>query len=140
MNEGTGVLLDTHSWLWLATGDERIPVPVRRILDRAESNGHLYIAAISLLEVANLYRRERVLLPLPLQDWLEGALAGASIGLIAIIPQIAAETAVLPEEFQGDPADRLIAATARVHGLTLCTHDRQLLRHGKRGLFRTLAI
>jgi PIN domain nuclease of toxin-antitoxin system len=140
MNEGAGVLLDTHAWLWLATGDARLPVPVRKLLERMEARGQLYVAAISLLEIANMFRRGRVLLPLALKVWYEAALSEAHIGLIAITPVIAAETAALPEGFQGDPADRLIAATARVENLTLCTHDRELLHHGKRGLFRTLAI
>ena len=80
------------------------------------------------------------MLPLALQDWLERALSEANIGLIAISPRIASETSMLPDGFQGDPADRLIAATARVENLTLCTHDRDLLRYGKRGLFRVLAF
>ncbi|MGC2621553.1 MAG: type II toxin-antitoxin system VapC family toxin [Acidobacteriaceae bacterium] len=140
MNGDAGILLDTHTWLWLANGDERLPVSVRKVLEQFEGTGQLFVAAISLLEIANMERRKCVVLPLALQDWLERALSEANIGLIAISPRIAAETAFLPEGFHGDPADRLIAATVRVENLTLCTHDQQLVRHGKRGVFRTLAF
>lgn len=140
MNEAGGVLLDTHAWLWLATGDERLPVSVRRMLEKFERAGKLYIASISLLEIANMFRRNRIQLPLGLRDWLERALSEANIGLLPITPEIAAETAVLPESFHGDPADRLIAATARVENLTLCTHDKDLSRHAKAGLFRVLNV
>lgn len=140
MNRDGGILLDTHTWLWLATGDERLPVPVRTALEKFEGAGQLFVAAISLLEIANMARRNRVVLSFALHDWLERALSEANIGLIAISPRIAAETSSLPEGFHGDPADRLIAATARVENLTLCTHDKDLLRYGKRGLFRTLAF
>jgi PIN domain nuclease of toxin-antitoxin system len=140
MSDGAGILLDTHTWLWLATGDERLPVSIRTSLEKFEAKGQLFVSAISLLEIASMARRKRISLPVALSDWLERALEEANIGLIAISPRIASETALLPEEFHGDPADRLIAATARVANLTLCTHDKEVLRHAKRGLFRALAF
>lgn len=140
MNDTSGVLLDTHAWLWLATGDEKLPVPVRKALEKLESAGELYVAAISLLEIANMFRRNRIQLPLNLREWFQRALSDVNIGLLPITPEIASETAVLPESFHGDPADRLIAATARVENLTLCTHDKELLRYAKTGSFRTLNV
>ena len=138
MNGDAGLLLDTHTWLWLATGDDQLPVPIRRAIERYEAKGQLFVAAVSRLELATIWRRGRVILPLPLEEWLARALAEAGIGLVAISPRIAAETARLPEGFHGDPADRLIVATARIENLTLCTHDKEVLRHAKRGLFRAL--
>lgn len=138
MNGGAGLLLDTHTWLWLATGDAKLPVSVRRAIEQYEAAGRVHVGTISMLEIANLARRKRVILPLPLGEWLTKALSEASIGLIGISPRIAAETALLPEDFHGDPADRLLVATARVEDLTLCTHDKEVLRHAKRGLFRAL--
>jgi PIN domain nuclease of toxin-antitoxin system len=140
MNEGDGILLDTHAWLWLATGDAIVPAAVRKTLEKIEARGGLYVSAISLLEIANMARRNRIQLPVNLNEWFERALSEANIGLLPITPEIAAETAVLPESFQGDPADRLIAATARVESLTLCTHDKDLLRFAKTGLFRALIV
>ena len=140
MNEGEGVLLDTHDWLWLATGDEKLPASARKVLEKLEARGGLYVSAISLLEIANMARRNRIQLPVNLNEWFERALAEANIGLLPITPEIAAETAALPESFHGDPADRLIGATARVENLTLCTHDKDLLRFAKTGLFRALMV
>jgi PIN domain nuclease of toxin-antitoxin system len=138
MSGDAGILLDTHAWIWLAAGDEKLPAATRRTLEKYEASGQLFVAAITLLEIANMSRRGRVILPLPLEEWLTRALSEASIGLIALSPRIAAETALLPEEFHGDPADRLIVATARVENLTLCTHDKEVLRHARKGLFRAL--
>lgn len=109
-------------------------------MDAASANEGLFVSAISLLEVANMDRRKRVLLPIPLQAWLGRAFYTGAIHLLPITPEIASETAALPEAFHGDPADRIIAATARVEDLTLCTHDKLLLMFGKQGLFKTLAI
>lgn len=140
MSQVNGILLDTHVWLWLATGDESLSGAVRKVLEKAEARGELSISAISLLEVANMARRNRIQLPISLNEGFERALSRASIGLIPVTPRIAAETALLPEGFHGDPADRLIAATARVEDLMLCTHDKDLLRYAKLGIFRALKV
>jgi len=135
-----GILLDTHAWLWLELGEDRFTTLQKRQLNAAALNLHLYVASISLLEVANQHRRGRIALPMSLDSWFERAFSQAGVTLLQITPQIAVETTLLPDAFHGDPADRLIAATARVENLLLCTHDNALLRFGKQGLFRTLAI
>jgi PIN domain nuclease of toxin-antitoxin system len=135
-----GILLDTHVWLWLELGEDHFTAAQLRQLNAAAVNLHLFVSAISLLEVANLHRRGRVTLPIPLDSWFEQTLTQAGISLLQITPKIAVETALLPEEFHGDPADRLIASTARVENLTLCTHDKSLLSFGKKGLYRTMPV
>jgi PIN domain nuclease of toxin-antitoxin system len=52
---------------------------------------------------------------------------GRSFRLLPITPEIALRAYEWPEDFHGDPADRLIAATASVHRLTLVTSDEKLL-------------
>ncbi len=135
-----GILLDTHAWLWLELGEDYFTPLQKRQLNNAAINLHLYVAGISLLEVANLHRRKRISLPIPLDTWFEQSFSQVGITLLQITPRIAVETTFLPESFHGDPADRIIAATARVENLTLCTHDEALLKFGKLGLYRTLAI
>lgn len=49
-----------------------------------------------------------------------------------LIPEIAVESVQLPDSFHGDPADRMIVATARVHQLTLLTHDKKILDYAKK--------
>jgi PIN domain nuclease of toxin-antitoxin system len=75
-----------------------------------------------------------------LADWFKISQRSPGVRLIDISPEIALDTMKLPLSFHGDPGDRIIAATARVNGLTLCTHDRDLLRFGKQGLMRTLKV
>ena len=140
MTDSPGVLLDTHAWLWLELGDARFPEKHRAAMSAASLAGGLHVSAISMLEIANMDRRKRVSLPVPLHLWFARAFSGAAINLLPITAEIASEAASLPESFHGDPADRLIAATARVEDLTLCTHDKLLLLFGKQGLFRTLPI
>lgn len=57
-----------------------------------------------------------------------------------VASQIAIDAALLPDGLRGDRVYRLIAATARVHGLVLCTYDDKLLRFGQRGIYKSLEV
>lgn len=140
MTDSPRILLDTHAWIWFEQGEERLPVKARRQIEAAAWGGSLYIAAISLLEIANQHRRGRIQLSIPLEQWFKETLDHQGIQIIPLTPAIALETTLLPESFHGDPADRLIASTARVENLTLYTHDKAILRFGKQGLLHTAAI
>jgi PIN domain nuclease of toxin-antitoxin system len=97
-----------------------LPARVRRLLaNEAEVFG---LANISLWEVATLSAKGRVDLGLPLREWFRRAIAG-NVQVLPIDAEIAAAVHRMPSGFPGDPADRLIAATAQVHGLTLITAD-----------------
>jgi len=98
------------------------------------------MSAISLYEVANLSRRGRVDLRMPMQGWFDLAFADAGLSLLPVTPQIAIDAAMLPDGFHGDPIDRILAATARVHNLVLCTHDEKLVRFGQQGVYKFLEV
>jgi PIN domain nuclease of toxin-antitoxin system len=66
-------------------------------------------------------------LAVPIRSWLEG-LAG-DVRSVSTTPAIAATAVALPASFAGDPADRLIYATAIEHGWELVTKDRRLRQH-----------
>jgi PIN domain nuclease of toxin-antitoxin system len=70
----------------------------------------------------------RIRINLPLRSWLEAAAALPIVECIRISPAIAAEVAALPATFHRDPADRIIVATARIHGATLLTSDERIIR------------
>ena len=57
----------------------------------------------------------------PLAHWL--ALACLALEVLPITAAVAVEVAALPASFHREPADRLIVATARVHGLPLLSND-----------------
>ena len=65
---------------------------------------------------------------MPLRDWLEAASAPPLVQRRSISPAVAAEVASLPDSFHGDPADRIIVATARVHDATLLTRDERIIQ------------
>ena len=72
-----------------------------------------------------LVDRERIQIDRGAIEWLEGALAQDRVELLPLTPAIAVTSTQLGN-FQGDPADRLIAATAIVHSAKLVTQDQRI--------------
>jgi PIN domain nuclease of toxin-antitoxin system len=118
------VLLDTHVVHWWASEPERIAKPACRALEQA---GELAVAAISWYELAWLAAHERIVVSVPIRTWLQGL--AAQVRTIAISPAIAETAVSLPSSFPGDPADRLIYATAIEHDLRLVSKDRAIREH-----------
>lgn len=65
------------------------------------------------------------------REWVRAALALPGIALAPFTPEIAVESTRLPGEFGGDPADRILVATARLLGARLATRDRRILDYGR---------
>jgi PIN domain nuclease of toxin-antitoxin system len=82
------------------------------------------LSAISVYEVGQKVRKGKLALSIPLDRWLGIALRPAFVQIIPIDGEIAREANELPGLFHGDPADRMIVATARKHNLSIITSDR----------------
>lgn len=120
----TTVLLDSHVIHWWSAEPERLSRPAVTALEAADE---LAVAAISWFELAWLATHERIVVSVPVRSWLE-ALA-PHVRTIGTTPAIAHTAATLPASFPGDPADRLIYATAVECGWRLVTKDGRLRRH-----------
>ena len=117
------VLLDTHVWVWWLTSDPRLPARERRVLDEEASRERVRLSPASMWEAQMLHAKGRLVLPLPFGEWLRRAadprvlmLAPMDVGVVIALSQ-------LPPAFHGDPADRLIVATALANAWPLATHD-----------------
>lgn len=121
------VVLDTHVWLDVAVGRGRVSAGARRRIERAASAGTLYVAAITPWEVAMLARGGKLRVAGPLLAWLVGALHGTSTAVAPLEPVVAVDAVELPGWEHGDPADRLIVATARHLDAILVTRDGAIL-------------
>src|SRR3954447_12566560 len=108
------VLLDTHVIHWWSAEPNRVSAAARLALEEADE---VAAAAVSWYELAWMAHHERIVLNVPIRSWLEGL--GAQLRTIGVTPAIADLAACLPPTFPGDPADRLIYATAIEHGLKL---------------------
>lgn len=119
------LLLDTHIWLWALLEPDRIAPRVRRLI--ADRHSELWLSAISIWEASLLAERGRLSTSGPAATWLHQALQSLPVRDAPLTREVALASRVLALAHE-DPADRFIAATAHVHGLTLVTADRALLR------------
>lgn len=119
-------LLDTHILAkWVSAPDELSPAQ-RHVLDAASGSAPLMISDITRWEIAALVSLGRLSRDRPLREWLEQAAAPPLVRRVDISSAVAAAVADLPDTFHRDPADRIIAATARVTGAVLLTNDARI--------------
>lgn len=117
----TTILLDTHVIQWWSAEPKRLSAAAMEALSTADE---LAVAAISWFELAWLATNERILVSIPIRSWLEQL--ASQVRTIGITPAIAETAVSLPGTFPGDPADRLIFASAVEQGWRLVTKDKRL--------------
>jgi len=122
------IVLDTHIWVWWVNGSAELTAGQRQAL-QAHIGAGLGVSIISCWEVAKLVERGRLQLTLPVESWLERALALPGVRLLELTPRIVVESTQLPGEFHRDPADQLIVATARIYDVPLLTADSKVLAY-----------
>lgn len=130
------ILLDSHTFVWLANGDSQLGPEARQIIREAYQSDSLFLSPISLWEIGLKASRGRLQFDRPLRPWMHDALRLTRTRLAPLSVEIALDSAELPAEFHGDPADRIIASTARMGGLLLLTDDAKLLALSRKGYLR----
>lgn len=116
--------MDTHVVQWWSAEPDRLSSPAVTALESADE---LAVAAITWYELAWQAGRGRITVSQPIPTWLD-ALA-QTVRTVALTPAIAVTAAALPRSFPGDPADRLIYATAIESGWQLVTKDGRMRKH-----------
>lgn len=121
------LLLDTHVWIWSQEIPTNLGVKTREIL--LNPDNLIYVSTVSTLEIARLAALNRISLTMQLQSWVERSLELLNAETLVLSHKIALEAYNLAEPFHRDPADRMLVATARIHGLRLLTADDAVLNY-----------
>jgi len=116
------IVLDTHTWLWWASDPACLGRRGRAAIEAADRIG---VPAVCCFEVAAAVAKGRISLDREAVEWIEQALSLPRVELVPLTPRVAVKATQLGA-FHGDPADRLIVATAILNDATLVTRDKTI--------------
>lgn len=121
------ILLDTHVLVWMVTDPARLTRVADREIRKAQRDRSCAIASISLWELAQLFRNNRLRGMGSIENSIHNILDDTGVKILEITPEIADLSMSFPDSYPRDPGDRLIGATARAYGLSLITEDARIL-------------
>jgi PIN domain nuclease of toxin-antitoxin system len=130
----SNLLLDTCAVLWLAQGAE-LANQAREAISECKIN----ISPITAWEIANLVRKKRIILAMPVVKWFRQAADMIEATMPELTVDILAGSCELPGSPPSDPADRIIIATAREGRMVLMTRDNSILNYSRTGYVQTMA-
>jgi PIN domain nuclease of toxin-antitoxin system len=116
------LVLDTHIWFWWVTSDPKLPRQISQFIE--DNDQTIAIASVSVYELVLLIQKQRIVIELPLDEWLYSATVEAGVSVIDTSYDIARQAAMLPLH-HGDPLDRIIIASALQHNALLASVDSQ---------------
>lgn len=127
------LLLDTCAIIWVA-GNLPIVKDARDAIAAAlEADEPVFVSPISAWEIGLLAARGRISLRMPPEKWFDLFLEAPGVRIADMAPNVLIASSFLPGAHPKDPADRIIAATAREYGYRVVTRDRRLLAYAESG-------
>jgi len=127
------LLLDTHAWVWFTVGQlKNFERRTWTAIERACQRGECLVSIISIWEVGMLAAKGRLVFKSSTDEWTKQALDVPGMSLVPLAREAAIESSNLPGPFHGDPADRLLVATARHLRARLVTADENVLNYASR--------
>jgi len=119
------IILDTHALVWLDEGSDRLGKKSLSLIDQSLKAGELFVSVISFWEVAMLVEKGRLEMQMDINLWRRSLMENG-LQEAVLTGDIAVHSALL-DDFHGDPADRIIVASATHLNAMLCTADEKIL-------------
>ncbi len=126
------VLLDTCAALWVGNRSKLRDQALAELRTASKYEGGILVSPVSAWEIGSLVSRGRLALALDPAPWFRTLLA-SGIQLASLPPEVLIASSFLPGSTLKDPADRLLAATARAVSYRLMTRDALLLTYAAEG-------
>lgn len=121
------IVLDTHALVWWVDGEtKRLSRKARQALEQHGKRNELMVSSITFFEITTLERRGRLQFKIPASEWLAQVRRLPEYRIEPLPDEVAERAGQFGDTFPGDPADRMIAATALLHDVPLVTHDEKL--------------
>ena len=133
------LLLDTCATIWISN-DEPVSQRLLDELELSHTTGEAtYVSPITAWEMGLLVSRGRLKLQMRPERWFGRLMQAPGFQLSEMPPSVLLTSSFLPGRPPSDPADRILAATAREFGYRLVTRDRPLLEYAEQGHIQALA-
>lgn len=127
-------LIDTHIWIWYLDGaTDRLPAAAVQVLRRCVAGEGLLVSDISVWEIGNKVAKRKLTLSPSVSTWLDRAGRRPGFSFIGLDRDILLSSTQLPGTVHGDPADRMLVASAMLNGVPLVTADRVIVEYAASG-------
>lgn len=129
------LLVDTCALIWIAgmTGNQHLGA-VEDAMDLERAAGKpIYVSPMTAWELGMLAAKGRLPLPMPVKTWIDRVMKTGEMRWTDLSVDVLLASNTLPGEVHGDPADRIIIATAREYGFRVVTRDRKILDYANKG-------
>lgn len=123
------IVLDTHALVWWIGGDARLSRNAAKAIRKEQPDGRIIVSAISAWEIGMLVSKGRLALTMDVDAWLQTIQGIDGVTLLPLSTNAATASTRLPGTFHGDPADRMIVATAREENAALVSADQRIRRY-----------
>jgi PIN domain nuclease of toxin-antitoxin system len=133
------LLLDTCAAIWISE-EQPLASEALTAIERSHRSGEfIYVSPITAWEIGWLLSGGKLTSPMSPQRWFERLLEAPGVRLANMPPDVLMASSFLPGAPPRDPADRILAATAREYRYRLMTRDAPLLRYARQGHLQALA-
>jgi PIN domain nuclease of toxin-antitoxin system len=139
MMAGAPLLLDTCAAIWFADRQPMARAATEAMDEAFAVETPVFLSSITAWEIGLLCSRGRMRFPISPLSWFEKLQGTEGMALANVTPKILIASSYLPGTPPTDPADRILAATAREYGYRLVTRDRPLLEYADQGHLQALA-
>ena len=133
------LLLDTCAAIWLAMDEPVSEAATERLAQSQALGVPVYVSPITAWEIGMLIARQRLITSISPESLFDALVRTPGIALAGLSSRILIASSFLPGPPPRDPADRIIAMTARENGFCVVTRDRQLLEYAGAGYLNALA-
>jgi PIN domain nuclease of toxin-antitoxin system len=123
------IVLDTHAFVWWISGSSEVPAKALGYIRRAKLKNSIHVSSISIWELSMLVKNGRLMLSVPLIEWIRMVEELPFVKFVPVDNAIAEQSVNLPGEFHRDPADRIIVATARSLNMPVVTRDGAMIKY-----------
>lgn len=121
------IVLDTHVLVWWVDGEtKKLSRKARQALEQHGKRNELMVSSITFFEITTLERRGRLRFKIPASEWLAQVRRLPEYRIEPLPDEVAERAGQFGDTFPGDPADRMITATALLRDVPLVTHDEKL--------------